>query len=294
MTRKIARKDVFLSYCKYYAFNKEREVPLNDRTLGRYGRGLNLVEKILGHNLEYVSNSDQLRFIQGIMEYAQGTRRVSTQIFQRYIAWGIKNGHFTCENLIVGKENEIIGENTPPSYVYLSRRQVREFFKRLEYPRHRIIFGLMYYCGLNTPEVLSLRVGNIQPEGIFVYRTTMKESQIIPVARHFMAELEAFTSGREESEYLVGPHNTETLNAWFKRAQVETNCLFGTNLRDLRTSGIRHFFEECNDIVQTKKYAGIPTHRKGWLEKLIDPTYYQQQKIARLRGHTEKAQEIHR
>lgn len=292
----IGLKEEFLAYCKYYAHGKERDIPLHDRTVGRYQRGLDLVEKIIGHDLNHIDDADQLRFIQGIADYAQGTRRVSTQIFQRFLAWCIKNNKMDVNNLIVGKENDIIGEDTPVSYTYLSREQVKQFFKKLSTPKYRIVFGLMYYAGLTIEEIAGLTESSIDDAGLLVYREVRKESQVIPLSRSFMSELRTFAEG--ESGPIVPELTTRTgrskVPRWYRQAQAQTEELLGTTPRDLRISGIRHFFEQSYDIELTKQYAGVPSGKKGWLDSLVDTSYYYRMKIAKARSHYEKSQEVGR
>lgn len=285
-------KEEFLAYCKYYAYGKERDIPLHDRTLGRYHRGLNLVEKIIGHDLNHVTNEDQLRFIEGIMTYAQGTRRVSTQIFQRFIAWCIKNDKLVVDNLIIGKENDIIGKNTPVSYQYQSRTQVKAFFKHLQNPELRVVFGLVYYAGLTVEEISKLTFEAIGENEIVAYREVRKESQLIPLSKHFMDDLHAYAGNRTGTMFPT--LDRKQLNAWYRKAQVESNALKGTTVRDLRVSGIRHFFEEHLDIELTKEYAGVPDSKKGWLESLFDMSYYYRKQIAQARGYHEPTKEVAR
>lgn len=289
-------KEEFLAYCKYYAYGKERDVPLHDRTVARYHRGLNLVEKIIGHDLNHVTNEDQLRFIAEIMQYAQGTRRVSTQIFQRFLAWCIKYDKMDVENLIFGKEDAIIGADTPVSYKFVSRRQVKRFFKNLQTTDFRIAFGLVYYAGLTVEELANLTYENIDKESIVAYREVRKESQVIPLSKHFMDELHAY-AGNQTGEIFPqfkSKFGRFKLNEWYKQAQVETGELLGTQLRDLRVSGIRHFFEETLDVELTKEYAGVPSNKKGWLESLFDTSYYYRRQIAKARGYHEPTKEVAR
>lgn len=289
-------KEEFLAYCKYYAYGKERDIPLHDRTVGRYRRGLDLVEKIIGHSVDNVTNDDQLRFIEGIMKYSQGTRRVSTQIFQRFIAWCIKNDKMRVDNLIVGKEDEIIGADTPVSYQYISRSQIKSFFKELKNDSYRIAFGLVYYAGLTVEEIGNLKYENIQKSEIVAYREVRKESQIIPLSRNFMAELHAYAGNKSGPMFpeFLNKNGRSKLNDWYKQAQVQTGYLKGTTIRDLRVSGIRHFFEETYDIELTKEYAGVPPHKKGWLESLFDTSYYYRRKVAKARGYHEPTKEVAR
>lgn len=290
----IGLKEEFLAYCKYYSYGKERDIPLHDRTVDRYRRGLDLVEKIIGHDLSHITDQDQLRFIEGVVTYAQGTRRVSTQIFQRYIAWCIKNERMGVNNLILGKEDEIIGADTPVSYNYMSRAEVKRFFKKLETPKYRITFGLIYFAGLTVEEIASLTDASVDHDKIMVYREVRKESQVIPLSRQFMFELNQFIADAPGS--LVPELTTNTgrgqLNHWYKQAQVQTQELLGTRVKDLRVSGIRHFFEECFDIELTKEYAGVPSSKKGWLESLVDTSYYHRQNVVKARGYHEQSKKV--
>lgn len=287
------RTDEFLAYCRDFQSYKPRTAPLNPRTLSRYLRGLQLVEKLIGHSLETVSDTDQLIFMEAIMKYKQGTRRVTTQIFQRYIAWGIKEGYFTCDNLIHGNEEAIIGENTPPKYTYLSQKAVGRFFKKLKTPQLRMVFALIYYGGLTQTEVLTVTKENITKDGVFVYRAVRKESQVLPLPTRLVTELREYAETRPEKlfDFSDDIRGRFLLNQWYKTAQTETQELMGTTLRDFRTSGIRHFFELCQDIQQTKEFAGVPDNKKGWLESLVDVSSYYMRNIAKARSYHGSAED---
>jgi len=249
--------------------------------------------KIVGHDLESVSDTDQLIFIEGIAKYKQGTRRVSTQIFQRYIAWGIKQGFFDCENLIKGRQEDIIGKNTPPSYQYIPKSTMRRFFQKLKTPEYRMAFSLIYYGGLTVPELSTLTVDNVTSEGVFVYRDVRRESQMIPFPDRMMKELHDYAATREGSLFNLGEDQRARsyINNWFRSAQVETGELLGTTVRDLRTSGIRHFFELSNDLEQTREFAGVHGMKKGWLESLVDTSTHYMRNINKARSYHGSAEE---
>lgn len=281
------KRDMFLAYCTDYVWGKPRTKPLNQRTLGRYLRGLQLVEKLIGHNLEEISDNDQLVFIEKIAGYAQGTRRVSTQIFQRYIAWGIKNKYLDCNNLINGREDLIIGPNTKPTYKYIPKTRVNAFFRKLKTPSFRILFGLIYYGGLTTTEVALVGKDNITDTGVFVYREVRRESQMLPLPPRFMTELREYAKTTDSS--LLGlSDNTQSrfeISTRYKAATIESGELIGTSVRDLRTSGIRHFFELSHDLELTKEFAGVPDKKKGWLEDLLDVSSHYMRTIAKARSY---------
>jgi integrase len=287
-------RDQFLAYCTAFTYNHPRKVPINHRTIERYLRGLILVEKIIGHNLQKVSEKDQLVFMDKIMEYKQGTRRVSTQIFQRYIAWGIKNDHFSCQNMIKGHEDTIIGEHTPPSYTYLTKRQVRTFFNNLVTPQLRAVFGLIYYGGLTTSEVATVRKDQLSKRGVLVYRAVRNESQVVALPTRFINELIQYAEDRDEFLFDLKDNYSSRLklNTWYKQATLESKVAVGTTVRDLRTSGIRHFYEECKDIELTREYAGVDKYKKGWIDSLTDTSSYYRRTIAEARGYYGKSKKL--
>lgn len=279
--------DSFLAYCREFAYNKKRETPLHSRTLSRYHRGLKLVEKIVGHDLESVSDTDQLIFMEGIMKYEQGTRRVSTQIFQRYVAWGKKNGIFDCDNLLRGKEQTIIGEYIPPRYTYISKKTVKNFFMKLKTPQLRMVFAIMYYGGLTVPELAALTRNHLLKDGLLVYREVRKESQLIPLPSLMLVELRQYAETREDLLFDIGSEASSRfrVNEWYRAAQVESGEILGTTVRDFRTSGIRHYFELSQSLEHTKAFAGVPDDKKGWLEGLVDVSSYYMKNIAKARSY---------
>lgn len=287
-------RDEFLAYCRDYSSEKPREQPLNERTLSRYLRGLLLVEKLIGHNLNTVSEDDQLRYIERIGKYAQGTRRVSTQIFQRFIAWGRRNGHLTCENLILGKEETIIGENKPTTYKRIAKERINRFFAGIQTLELRCLFGLIYYGGLTTAEVVTLTTEHITKDGVFIYRAVRKESQLLPLPPRFLNDLREYAKDREGTLFDLDDSlkSRYRISELYRMAQVEANELYDTSVRDLRTSGIRHFFELSQSLELTKAFAGVPADKKGWLDKLVEADTYYMKNIARTRSYYGNSQGV--
>lgn len=264
-------KHVFLAYCKDYAYNRPRKTPLADTTISRYERGLSLVEKILGHSLTNVTNEDQMLFMEKIMEYSQGTRRVSTQIFQRYIAWGIRNEILNCDNLIVGHEEEIIGENSPTSFHLISEKEARDFLRHLPTPEDHMIFGSIYYGGLTAPEVASLTVDDVLDEGLFLYRRVRKRNEYVPLPKGLMPYFHAHIKsikGPKLFEFENGDYAQRFIASRYRSITVSTGRLLGTTFGDFRKSSIQHFFEKSNDLQLTKQFAGVSTKKRGWLNSL--------------------------
>lgn len=225
MSKKPGLIELFLSYCRDFAAGVPREKPLSDRTLARYHRGLKLVQKIVGHDLETVSDTDQTVFMDGIMKYHQGTRRVSTQIFQRYIAWGIKNGYLNCRNILRGKENDIIGPNTPPKYTYLTRTDIASFLKDVKDPQLRCALGLVYYGGLTATELAFIKTEQVADTGIMVYRERLKKSQILPLPDRFVKELYEYAQTRnKERLFDIGSSDIAVrvvMRKWYISATVQ-------------------------------------------------------------------------
>lgn len=290
----MTKRERFLHYCEFYSYGKPRDIPAPKRTIDRYARGLNLVQKIVGHDLEQVSDQDQLVFISGIMRYAQGTRRVSTQIFQRYIAWGLKHRELSCNNLIFGKEAKIIGANTPPSYTYIGRDRTKRFFEVIvDDALATSLFGLIYYCGLTPMELSKLTLSSItEDHNLIVFREVRKESQVVALPVRLHKALGRYTSTQEGPGLFPSIYQKEEsavrgwLTSQFRITTTRHDILVGMNLRDFRTSAIRHFFERSNSVELTKEFAGVPDTKKGWLEDIIDPNYYYRKDATKVRRKT--------
>lgn len=294
--------DQFFEYCKYYAYNKAREKPLAERTLARYRRGMTLVTKLLGHDVEYVTEIDQIIFMQKILEYRQGTRRVSTQIFQRYIAWCIRHEIITTQNLIVKKEEAIIGADTAVSYKYINAESVRKFFGRLKTEKLIVMLGIVYYGGLIAEEISGIKKSHVQAKGIIVYRSVRKEAQLVPLPDHLMRSVRKYAEhvNLNDDDVLFGLKRIE--NSWsvaglYKTATIEADYLIGTTFKDFRTSGIRHFYELTEDLELTKIFAGVANNKSGWLQSLLDDETHHITKTTKVRkyyGQQKKRLEPHR
>jgi integrase len=267
------RAEEFLSYCKYYAYKKRRDIPLSDRTLQRYLRGMKHASRLLGHNLHEITDNDQLHFIEAIRPSPQGTRRVTTQILQRYIYYGIEKGWFHCDNILIRYQDEIIGPHSPTTYREVSRSTVKELFKNLHTPTYRILLGFVYYLGLTNEELARIRVENIVEDGILLYREVQKKSQLLTMPEEFLQEVKEFAEGKTGKFF---PWLDETneflrfrLEEKYRAALIEANTMIGVQFRDFRTTAIKHFYERSQDINLTREFAGTRANKKGWFYDLM-------------------------
>lgn len=271
-------REEFLEYTSQYSWNKPRSIPANPRTVARHRRGLELVEKLIGHSLDTVNEEDQLQYIDRIVEYAQGTRRVSTQIFQRFIHWGNKNNHFTCDNLIRGKEDFIIGPHTELKYVEITQHQARTFLKNLKDTEHYLMFSLTYYGGLTSAELSQVRVKDVNKNHVIVYREARKEVQMVVVSNDLQKELYEYAQSLDREFMFDLDQQYDSIRSRiavthaYNRACVLSGKLIGTTFRDFRIAAIRHFLYETKDESLTKAFAGAAENKKGWFTSLLSDT----------------------
>lgn len=267
-------REEFLDYCTHYAHNKPRPEPANKRTIARYRRGLILCEKLMGIPLDDLQDSDQLYFMSKVKEYKQGTRRVSTQILQRFIAWGIKHNKLTCSNLIVGREEEIIGQDTPVTYANISRNDVERFLNGIKSDENRIMFTLAYYAGLTAEELCGIVPKFVSDHRLILMREVLREVQITQLPLTFKKELESYATKHLSNVTLFNLNPDPDLGRHlvyrrYLKESVNTGQLIGTTFRDFRIAAIRHFFQDTQDPELTKQFAGVPNNKGGWLDKLI-------------------------
>ena len=280
--------DWFMDYCKHYAYGRRRKKPLRDNTLNRYHRGLMLAEKIVGHSIERISPEDQILFMEKIKGYKQGTRKVTTEIYQRYIAYCIRRGFYDGPNLIYGMEYEIIGDFEPLQVNVKSERQIRRFLSKLETPLYRIVLGLMYYGGLTAEEIGSLKVEAVTDKGVFVHRRVRDELQLLPLPRLLVLEIEEWAQTRTDEklfDFDDSDRGRSTVVAIFNRAKFEANMYLDMMMKDFRRSGIKHFYERCYDVELTKRYAGVRNMHRGWLHDLQTESEYYMETVAKGRPY---------
>lgn len=247
-----------------------------------------LAEKIIGHSIERISEEDQILFMEKIKGYKQGTRKVTTEIYQRYIAFCIRRGLYDGQNLIVGMEYEIIGEFEPLQMNLKSERQIRMFLNALRTPIYRLVLGLMYYGGLTAEEIGSLKVEAITDKGVFVHRRVRDELQLLPLPRLLVIELQEWAETRTDGK-LFDFDDTDrgrsiVVNI-FNRAKFEAGRYLDMTMKDFRRSGIKHFYERCYDVELTKQYAGVKKMQQGWLNQLQDESSYYMETVTKGRPY---------
>ncbi len=122
----------------------------------------------------------------------------------------------------------------------------------------------MYYGGLTTSEVVYVTKDHLTDDGAFVYRAVVGESQSVALPRLFYGDLIRYAEDKEGPLFGLADNQASRMlmNQWYREATIKTGVLIGTTLRDLRTSGIRHFFEASNDLQLTKQYAGVGNDKK--------------------------------
>lgn len=281
----------FLYYCRHFTRGQKRREPLRDATIDRYYRGLQLTEKILGHSIETIDERDQLKFLDAIRGYKQGTRKVTIEIFQRYIAYLIRKGHYDGPNLLFGREREIIGEFEPLQVNIKSVYQIRRFLNRIQTPVLRVIFGLMYYGGLTAEEIASIKTEAITEKGVFVRRRVRRQMQLLPLPMKLLDEIREYAETRDESlfDFSDNDKGRQQIAHLFQSAKIEANYLHDMTLKDFRRSGIKHFYEQCYDLDLTKRFAGVKDVHKGWLDSLQDEASFHMETIARRRTYHGKS-----
>jgi site-specific recombinase XerD len=287
----MSRIDEFLYYCQHKRNNKDRERPLPDRTIARYRRGLTLASKLIGHDLEEVSVDDQLVFMRRIKEYAQGTRRVTTVILHRYIHWCKAQGYYSCENLIEPNITDIVGEDSPVKYKYVSKKQANLFFKAIPetLQGERLLLQVMYYGGLTSPEVYAVQTEAVTQDNLLVYRERTKKAQLITLPIRIQHELYEYAQNIQSKE-LFPTTNRESAQGVMKRCATQSGLLKGYTANDLRISGIREFFESSGgDIELTRIYAGAPKNKMGWFVNLLDEDSHEVNKAVARRKRDRRA-----
>lgn len=266
-----------MEYITNYSFGKPRTYPANLKTIGRQKRALQLVEKLIGHSLDEVTDSDQLLYMEKILPYAQGTRTVTTHTFQRFVWWGIKQGHLSCQNLIKGNEAAIIGPKTPVRYAEMSQPDVEKFLRKIKDEKRRIILYLVYLGGLDSSEIIDMRVSDVTESTTVVRRMKLKTVQILPLPKWFQKELYEYALRQGDPnqklfEFALEPsieqRDTE-LDVIWKKSIIEARMFMHTTFRDFRINAIRHYYFHNHDIEAVKAFAGAPSHKRGWIEQLL-------------------------
>jgi integrase len=277
----------FLMYCKHYSYGRLRKRPLYPETLGRYERGLRLAERIIGHSLNDITEEDQLKLLRVLPDYKQGTRKVTIEIVQRYIAFLIREGRYAGPNLLVGREIEIIGEweqrKTPK---IASPYMIRKLFKNIKTDEFRIVLGLMYYGGLTAEEIASIKPDAITDKGIFVWRRVWQKMQLLPLPARFLTDLTEYAKDKERLFFFSGSSKARSQVAnVLSQATKEACVLEHMTMGDFRKTAIRHFYDDCYDLDMTKEFAGVDAGKRGWLDTLQDEASSYMETVSRGRTY---------
>lgn len=280
-------KDLFLKYITEYSFGKPRVTPANPKTIGRQRRGLNLVEKLIGHSLDDVTDEDQLVYMEKIRDYAQGTRIVSTTIFQRFLWWGTTNGYLTCSNLIKGNEAEIVGDKTPVRYAFLSQKDIALFLRKLTVPKQRLVLHIVYMTGADSSDIIDMRVEDVREDHITLRRMKLGSTQVIYLPEWLQKELYEYAQEQKQGQLFfdkldnVEEQRDRELDYLWKQACLSTGLFHHTTFKDFRVNAIKHFYFNTSDEESVRAFAGVGVGKKGWIEDLLtDQEVFLKDKLA--------------
>ncbi len=120
--------------------------------------------------------------------YAASTLRTAVAAFHTF--YNLHLGHqWTLFSLIRCPD-----DNTLPEV--LTIEQVRRLLINVRLPRFRILFGLLYACGLRLNEGLSLEVTDIRDSGRYIHlrasQTKGRKARVVPIPSATAADLRAY------------------------------------------------------------------------------------------------------
>ncbi|WP_029522365.1 tyrosine-type recombinase/integrase [Persephonella sp. KM09-Lau-8] len=199
--------------------------------------------------------------IQAYLNYLRNENKKPSTIKTSYMA--LRLFYEKLLNVVDFTEIHIpqLNENIPE---ILTRKEIKKLISSIKNPRHRLIIGFGYCCGMKLNEILSLKVNDIDlNEGIINIRG--KHSRKIPVPQTILQELQMFLTQESPKEFLFQSRDTKSpishrsVEIMFKNSLRKAGLPSRYTFSILRDTFVVHMIEKgvclnhISDVLGVKK-----------------------------------------
>ncbi len=139
--------------------------------------------------------------------------------------------------------------------VVLSRDEIERLITATNNPKHRLMLSLAYGAGLRVSEVVSLRVGDLDLNGLTLHIKEAKggKDRISVLPEKLVADLRSFISGRTSLDFVFpsewgGKLTTRTAQKVFEHALIKSGIAKPATFHSLRHSFATHLLENGVDV----------------------------------------------
>jgi integrase/recombinase XerD len=151
--------------------------------------------------------------------------------------------------------------------VILNKSELKKLFKAPQLLKHRIILALAYSAGLRSPEVINLKLGDIDYERktIHIRQSKYKKDRILPLSDYLARGIKKYIAVEHPYIWLFngkdqdGKYSSTGLSWVMREALKKTKIQKQVNFHSLRHSYATHLLEDGINILIIKQLLGHAT-----------------------------------
>lgn len=147
--------------------------------------------------------------------------------------------------------------------VVLSRMEIGEVIEATANPKYRLMIALGYACGLRVSEVVNLKVGDLDIDGLCVHLRGAKgkKDRISVLSEKLEVDLRNAVAGKKRADFVFasnrgGKLTTTSLQKMFRSSLAKTKISKPATFHSLRHSFATHLLENGTDVRYVQELLG--------------------------------------
>jgi integrase/recombinase XerD len=220
-----------------------------------------------------------LRCLNRYFEYVKGMKDyTSVEAVKRFLSHLEQKG-LSASSLNVYLQSilflyrEILKENIDSEFIFakkpqklpvvLSHSEIQKILENISNPKHKLMIALSYASGLRVGEVVSLRVGDIDVDGLVLHLKGAKgqKDRITPFSEKLKNDLHQVTFGKKAEDFVFesergGKLTDRSAQKVFQMALKKSGISKPATFHSLRHSFATHLLENGTDVRYVQALLG--------------------------------------
>lgn len=168
----------------------------------------------------------------------------------KHLVYGLRTlfAMFKQEELLLSLPSISHNKSLP---VVFSQQEIRQILKTPKLLKHRVLFAVIYDCGLRISEAINLKIQDVDFDRHLVHirQSKHKKDRYVPVSSHTLRGLKSYLS-------------TSNPKIWLFNGKVRG--------QQISRAGIRHAFRSVLQKTGTQKQACVHTLRHTYATHLLE------------------------
>jgi site-specific recombinase XerD len=145
-----------------------------------------------------------------------------------------------------------------------SQQEIRRILKAPKLLKHRVLFAVIYDCGLRISEVINLKINDVDFDRrqVHIRQSKCKKDRYVPFSAHTLRGIKSYVETTNPQEWLFNGKvrgqqiSRQGIRYAFRAAIVRTGIEKDVCIHTLRHSYATHLLEMGLDIVSVKNQLG--------------------------------------